>query len=539
MTIPKFKVMNLMNIVLLLIALIQYYLLTPLNAGNEKFITVLLEIDHKIKLIPGFIIPYLSIYIFLFLMLYLIIRKKESADMTVFLFSVVILWSIINFAHGFFPVINTIRPEIKADGFFFDAVNSLYSSVKPFNTFPNWQVSTAVLCALVYRKLNFGRFIPMVIWTVLICLSPLFLKMTYLTDVLVAIPLPFFAYKLAQKISIVTVKNEKVTEVVKIFSLESLIQSIAIGMRDENTISSMVDNLTRIEKNLTEKDIDEIRKTGSALDPPVESLKQVINNFILAIDVEKQIEKAKEMFGKDIKAFVPTDKNIKEAGEELINIACRPFDNPKFRYCILEIKKRNSGLINTNSLEEAARERSGDVIFKFKSFIESNKNNLPALKAIIENTNGHTHISFDEIKTISRELRKPPYEISTEEVWNAFLRLDSTKVKPLGETKNPANIITLTQYAIGKTDRLEPYTDSIDKKLNDWISENELKGRKFTEEELVWLRMMKNHVSSFLEINMMSFNQPPFVNKGGAAKAYNIFGPDLNRIMYEFNEKLI
>ena len=51
--------------------------------------------------------------------------------------------------------------------------------------------------------------------------------------------------------------------------------------------------------------------------------------------------------------------------------------------------------------------------------------------------------------------------------------------------------------------------------------------------------MMKDHVASFLEIDMLSFNEPPFVSKGGAAKAYNLFGPDLNRIMYEFNEKLI
>ena len=539
MTIPKFKVMNLINIVLLLLALIQYYLLTPLNANSEKFITVLLDFDTKIKLIPGFIIPYFSIYIFLFLIFYLIIRKKESSDMTVFLFSVVILWSIINFMHGFFPVMNTIRPEIKSPGFFFEAVNSLYASVKQFNTFPNWHVSTAILCALFYSKMKFNKFVIVIIWTVLICLSPVFLKMTYLTDVLVAIPLPFIAYSIAEKITQVTVKTETVREVVKIFSLESLIQSLAIGMRDENTISSMIDNLTRIEKNLTEKDFAEISKIGAALNPPVESLKQVINNLILSIDIEKQITKAKEMFGKDLKTFVPTDKNIKEAGEELINDACKPFDDPKFRYCILEMKKRNTGLINTNSIEEAARERSSDVIYKFKSFIESHKNDIPALNTIINNTNGHTHISFDDIKTISRELRKPPYEISTDEVWNAYLRIDSTNVKPMGDTKNPANIISLTQYAIGKIDRLEPYTDNVDKKFNDWILENESKGRKFSEEELVWLKMMKNHVSSFMEINMMSFNQPPFVNKGGAAKAYNIFGPDLNRIMYEFNEKLI
>lgn len=539
MTLNKFKVMNLLNIVLLILALIQYYLLSPLNTISEKFITVLIDFDYKIKLIPGFLIPYYSVYIFLFLMIFLIIRKKESGDMTVFLFSMVLLWSIINFAHGFFPVMNTIRPQVTSEGFFFEAVNKLYISVKPYNTLPNWQAATAVLCSIAFYKMKFSKFILIIIWTLLICLSPLFLKMTYIADVIVAIPLPFLCYSIAERLSTVTIKTETVSEVIKTFSFESLVQSVAIGLRDEGTISSLVDNLTRIEKNLTDKDKEEIKIIGSQLDPPVNSLKIIINNLIKSISVEKHIDRARELAGKPDKTYIPSDKELKEATEEMINEACRPFDNPKFRYSILEMKKRNTGLINTNSIEEAARERSNDVIYKFKSFIESHKKDLPALNIICNNTNGHTHVSFDELKTISRELRKPPYEISTEEIWNAFYRQDSNKVKPIGEEKNPANLISLTQYALGKIDRLEPYVDNVDKKFNYWLSEYESKGRKFNEEELIWLRMMKSHVSSFMEINMMSFNQPPFVNKGGAAKAYNLFGPDLNKIMYELNEKLV
>jgi len=539
MTFPKFKVMNSLNIVLLFLAIVQFYLLTPLNFTSEKYITLLIDFEYKIKLIPGFIIPYISIYILFLLLIFLIIRKKDAGDMTVFLFSTVILWSIINFAHAFFPVMNLIRPEIKEGGFFFEAVDALYKSVKPFNSFPNWHVATSVLCLMAYKKMEFNKRTLVTIWVVLICLSPVFLKMTYIADVIIAIPLPILSYAIAQRLSKITIKTETVKEVVKVFTIESLIQSLAIGIRDEATISSMIDNLTRIEKNLTEEDKNQIKTIGAALNPPVNNLKEIINNLVLSINVQKQMEKAKELFGKEEKSFIPSDKDIKEATEELVSNACRPFDNPKFRYALIEIKKRNAGMMNINSLEEAAKERSNDVIFKFKSFIDSNKENIPALKTIIENKNGHTHISFDEIKIISRELRKPPYEISTEEVWNAYYRIDETNVKPLSDDKNPSNIISLTQFALGKVNKLEPFTDNLDKKFNEWIDENKSNGREFTEDEMIWLKMMKNHVSSFMEINMMSFNQPPFVNKGGAAKAYNIFGPDLNRIMYELNEKLV
>lgn len=535
----KFKSMNFFNVLLLLIAIIQYYLLAPLNSPGETYITTSLDFDVKLKLIPGFLIPYFSVYILILLMLILIIRNKESWEMTIFLTALILLWSLVNFAHGFFPTQNTIRPQIAETGFFFEAVKNLYAGVKPFRTLPSWHAATAVLCAIAFFKMKFRRPVVIFIWCFLIVISPMFLKMAYAVDVIVAIPLAFLSYAAAKKISTVKVKTETLQEIVKAFTLESLIQSVAIGIRDESTLVSLIEGLTRIEKNLTEENKAEIKKIGAELNPPVKTLKEVINNLILSISVERHVEKAKEMFSAGEKSYIPSDRDLKNATEELVSIACRPFDNPKFRFVILEIKKNNTQIINTNSIEEAAKERSSDIIFKFNSFLESHKTDIPVINTIANSANSHLDLTYDELKMISKELRKPPYEITIEEIWNAYQRIDGTKVKPLGDLKSNANIIILIQYALGKSDTLEPYVERIDKKFNEWIDENRKNGREYTTEELEWLKMMKNHFSSFLEINMTSFNQPPFVNKGGASKAYNIFGHDLNKILYELNERLI
>lgn len=540
MKFPKFRNLNFFNIVLLVIALIQYYLLTPLNIAGEKVMITFIDYDYRFKLIPGFLIFYMSVYVMLIYLLVSIARKKDSSDMTIFLLSLVLLWSIVNFAHGFFFTQDFLRPQIKETGFFFDALNMLYTDVKPFRTLPSWHAATAIICTIAFIKMKLVQKKYFIIaWCVLICFSPLFIKMAYIVDIAAAIPLAFISYNLMEKVSIVKMRTEKVQEIVKAFTLESLVQSVAIGIRDESTLVSLIESLTRVEKNLTEKDKEEIKQIGSELQPPVSSLKEVINNLINSLNVEKHVDKAKELYGKGEKSFAPSDHDLKQASEELIYQACLPFDNPKFRYSILEIKKRNAQLINTSSIEEAAKERSHDIIFRFKSFIESHKQDIPAIKSLTSGTNGHIKLNFDEIKLISRELRKPPYEISPDEIWNAFYRIDSANVKPLSEQKNPSNIISLTQYAVGKINMLEPFSDKVDKKFNDWILENESGGKVFSETEMDWLRMMKNHVASFLEINMTSFNEPPFVNKGGAAKAYNIFGHDLNRILFELNEKLI
>ena len=63
--------------------------------------------------------------------------------------------------------------------------------------------------------------------------------------------------------------------------------------------------------------------------------KELINNLFDAFDPDKKIEKAKEMFNTEI----PTEENNKKATENLIRIACEPFDNPGLRNTSSNIKK--------------------------------------------------------------------------------------------------------------------------------------------------------------------------------------------------------
>jgi hypothetical protein len=540
MKFPQFRVMNLFNIVLLVLALIQFYLLGPLNKWSEGPMKTLVEsIDYSFKLIPGFIIPYYSIFLMLLLLMFLIIRKKEAGDMSVFLLAALMLWSLVNLGHGFFNTQVMVRPEIKSDGFFFEAVKSLYASVQPYNTLPNWHVATGLLCVIAYFKLGFGKKYAFLFWGLLVILSPLFVKMTHFIDVMVAAPLPFICYALSEKIANVKIRTETIQEVTKVFTVESLVQSVAIGIRDESTLVSLIEGLERIEKNLSDEDRKEIAEVTSKMNPNPGTLKDMINKLIRAIDVEAHLEKAREMSGSSDKNYSPSDKELKRAIEELVNTACMPFDDAKFRHVLLNLKKKNTEKMNMSAMEEAAADRSNDIVYRFKSFIESHKKDMPIIKALSGN-NGHHKLNFDDIKDMSRELRKPPYEISPDEIWNAFMRIDSARVKPLGDKKSPSNIISLTKFALGNSEILEPFADSVERKFRNWIEEENTKsGKTYTEEEMEWLKMMKDYVASFLEIEMLSFNQPPFVSKGGAARAYNIFGPDLNRIMYEFNEKLI
>jgi len=126
----------------------------------------------------------------------------------------------------------------------------------------------------------------------------------------------------------------------KSIPFDKLALAVALGQRDEDTISSLAGRLARLDKAIDQKHQEQIRQAAGG-----KPLREIINRLLDAIDPDKQKEKARQTFQTD----KPTDKQIQKAAEELAEIACRPFDEPKLRNTLIEIKKKNEQVIDTIS----------------------------------------------------------------------------------------------------------------------------------------------------------------------------------------------
>jgi type I restriction enzyme R subunit len=320
-------------------------------------------------------------------------------------------------------------------------------------------------------------------------------------------------------------------------SFEKLVMSVALGNRDEDTLTSLAGRLARLDRGIDEKDRKEIEDSAN------KPLKQIINSLLDAVDPDKKIEKAKEVF----KTEEPTDEQIEKASEELVKEACTPFDNPKSRNTIIEIKKRNEQIVDTVSkdvltfvgFDEKAREKARTIVDTFKKFVDENKDELTALQIIYSKPYGKRHLTYEEIKELAESIKKPPYNLTTEHVWRAYEQLEKSKVRKAGPQKLLTNIVSLVRFAIGESNVLEPFPETVNQRFNDWLLQQEKLGRAFNEAQRDWLEMIKEHIATSLTIEMGDFEYAPFYEKGGALKAYQVFGDDLNKTLEELNEVLV
>lgn len=273
-------------------------------------------------------------------------------------------------------------------------------------------------------------------------------------------------------------------------------------------------------------------------------MKQIINSLLDAVDPDKQMERAKQIFGTD----TPTEQQIKKATDELAKQACAPFDSAELRNTIIDIKRRNEQIIDTVSkdsvilagFDDKAKEKARTIVDTFKKFIEENKDELTALQIIYNKPYGKRYLTYKEIKQLADAMKRPSYNSLTPElVWQAYEKLEKSRVRGAGAQKILTNIISLVRFAIGQSDVLEPFPESVNRRFSQWFAEQEKTGRRFTPTQKQWLEMIKGHIATSASIGIEDFEKVPFAQKGGAVKAYDVFEQELDRILEEMNKVLV
>ena len=63
-------------------------------------------------------------------------------------------------------------------------------------------------------------------------------------------------------------------------------------------------------------------------------------------------------------------------------------------------------------------------------------------------------------------------------------------------------------------------------------------GEKFNEEQMEWLRMIRDHIIHSFHLERDDLDMAPFDGKGGLGRMYKLFGDQMDSVIEELNEAL-
>lgn len=320
-------------------------------------------------------------------------------------------------------------------------------------------------------------------------------------------------------------------------SIEQLMKSIIIGEKTEDNLTSLANRFLLLDKTFENNEKEEIEQLSNGL-----SLRNMATNLLNAFDDDQiEMEANKEEY-----VNCTEEEKIKKAQMFLIEKAIEPIYNPKFRQRIYDMKKIHDQIIDDVNIDKVVyagwdttkAENAQEIINRFHNFIEENKNEIEALEIIYNQMYKNRSITYKMINDLYDKLTRSPYYLTRNKLWNAYEELYPNKVKSRVDDKL-ADIISLIKFELGQNDLLQSFASLTNNKFKKWIFDKNSGYGQFTEEQMEWLRKIRDHIALSTHIQKEDLELTPFNNMGGLQKYYQLFGNNYEIILEELNYALV
>jgi type I restriction enzyme, R subunit len=325
--------------------------------------------------------------------------------------------------------------------------------------------------------------------------------------------------------------------------LKDLLYAVTMGARDEDLFVSLANRLIRLEKQITPDEKTKIRELSGG-----KSIHTIVKDLLGAYDPDvievKQKEIMKQIPYEEITS-VTNEECKQKAMEELALIASSNFNGEMNEY-IENVRKIHEQIIDTINIDTVTKsewdsfteKKAREIIGDFKTYIEENKDEIIALSIFYDQPFRRKELTFKMVKDllVTINLNKPL--LAPHYVWEAYSRIEQVK------ERNPKNemiaLVSLIRRVLEIDKELTPYNDVVDKNFQEWVFKKHSGASvKFTEEQMEWLRMIKEHIATSFHVDAEDLDYTPFDAKGGRGKMYQLFGDEMDRIIDELNEVLV
>jgi type I restriction enzyme, R subunit len=314
---------------------------------------------------------------------------------------------------------------------------------------------------------------------------------------------------------------------------KDLAYGLMMGDRSEETVSSLASRLSRLDTKLDATD--QVQITEMAGRP----LAGIIRDLFDAIDADKVEADAKAAGHPE-----PDDAAMNTAREARIKQAANLFTGPLINL-IDTICRDHEQTIDHDSKDTLLRaEWAGDVTENatqitsdFASYLNANRDTVAALTIYFNTPARRAEVSFAMVKDLLHRLTTDQPRLAPLTVWRAYAHLDGYK----GD--NPASdltaLVALVRRVTGLDATLTRHSDRVRRNFQNWIlKRHQGAGEKFTEVQMDWLRMIRDHLATSFIIETDDLDMAPFDGKGGMGQMYALFGEGTQDVMTEMNEAL-
>lgn len=318
-------------------------------------------------------------------------------------------------------------------------------------------------------------------------------------------------------------------------SLKELMMNVALGARDEDTLTSLASRMIRLSAQMTAAEQKAFTKTVGS------SAAQVAERLLNAFDEDVLTRKAQAEFGCE----TPRPEQYAQVQKAAIAEAVKPFHDPNVRDFVENVRRSHEQIIDNVNIDSVVfagfdaqqEENAQRVIQSFRAFIEENRDEILALRIIYSQMYRDRPMVISGLKALYEKLKAQG--ITIDRLWDCYAIAKPDRVRGRSTIHQLADLIAMIRFEMGYGDNLQPFAETVNYNFKQWIFRRNAGAVHFTEEQMEWLRLVKDHIAVSLSIEPEDLELSPFDHKGGLGRFYEVFGEGYQKLLDEMNIELV
>ncbi|WP_257266032.1 DEAD/DEAH box helicase family protein [Endozoicomonas sp. ONNA2] len=321
-------------------------------------------------------------------------------------------------------------------------------------------------------------------------------------------------------------------------SMKDLLASVLMGARDEDTLTTLANRLGRLNQQLTPEQKQQVSDVAG------QPLGTTIKQLLGASNPDTITDLARNNNGLS-DTQTPSDKQCQEAKKQLADDACDVFTG-SLNELLETIRKSHEQTIDSHNIDQLEQaEWAGDakanaekLVADLAEWLKEHKDEITALSIFYDQPHRRREITYDAIKNLLDTLKADKPVLAPVRVWQAYAHLDNVQGKqPLNEL---TALVALIRRSCGIDGKIDLFGDTVNRNFKRWIfKRHQGNAPKFTEEQMQWLQLIRDHISASFHFERDDLEYAPFDNQGGLGKMYQLFGGEMDQLIDEMNDELV
>jgi type I restriction enzyme R subunit len=321
--------------------------------------------------------------------------------------------------------------------------------------------------------------------------------------------------------------------------LKDLLAAIAVGARDEELFTTLAIRLSRLERKISDKE-----KTAFAEKTNGKTINQVAKELLNAYNPDT-MEDLRLKVEQEFPRATPIEKEdkLKALMTDLQNQAASTLTGEVNEYIekIRKVHEQIIDLVNPDRVtavgwDKDNKDTAAETVKSFTEWINQHKDEITALQIFYGQPYQRLDLTYKMIKDMADTIIADKPVLAPLNVWRAYSQLESVNGHPKNEL---IALVGLIRKIVGIDSTLTDYDKTVNRNFQRWImKKNAGKHNRFNEDQINWLRMIKDHIAASFHVEFDDLDYTPFDSHGGKGKMWQLFGDETNTIIDEMNEAL-